>query len=119
MKELTSIYEDNIFEFIRQGEYDPSDYALTLVWMSLQRKFGAGVLLNEAIDGDNLLSEDVLNWVKFRDPGDQGKRRVNQALCNYAKSFVDDDQDLIWQIYQDSIDTRPDPMTLAKYEAGY
>ena len=119
MKELTSIYEDNIFEFIRQsGEYDPSDYALALVWMSLERKFGAGEVLNEAINGDDLLSADILNWVKFRDSGDQGKRRVNQALINYARYFVDQDQDLIWQIYEGAIDTRPDPMTLAKYEAG-
>ena len=117
MRDLHSIYEDNIFEFIRHGEYDPSDYARALVWMSLERKFGAGEVLNEAINGDDLLSADVLNWIKFKDSGDQGKRRVNQALCNYAKFFVD--QDLIWQIYENSTDTRPDPMTLAKYEAGY
>lgn len=116
---MKDIYEDSIFEFIRQGEYDPSDYALSLVWMSLERKYGASEVLNEAINGDGLLSGDILNWVKFRDSGDQGKRRLSDALCNYGRHFVDQDQHLIWQIYDNLTDTRPDPMTLAKQEAGY
>ena len=117
MRELHSIYEDNIKEFIRQGEYDPSDYALSLVWMSLERKYGAGEVLNEAINGDDLLSADVLNWIKFTHPGDQGKRRVNDSLCRYAKYFVDQDSELIWQIWE--AQGKPDPMTLAKQERGF
>lgn len=112
MIELKDIYIDNINEFIRCGDYDPSDYALSLVWMSLERKFGAGELLSDAINGDDLLSADILNWIKFKEPGDQGKRRVNQALCNYAKYFVDQDEDMIWGIWKEQC--KPDPMDLAK-----
>jgi len=113
---LRDIYTDNICEFIRCGEYDPSDYALSLVWMTLERKFGAAELLSEAINGDEMLSADILNFIKFRDPGDQGKRRVSEALCNYARYFVDQDKSFIWEVWQER--GKPDPMTLAKQESG-
>lgn len=117
MKELYSIYDESIHEFIRYGEYDPSDYALSLVWMTLERKFGAAEVLSEAINGDELLSADILNFIKFRDPGDQGKLRIREALCNYAKHFVDQDEAQLWELYEN--DGAPDPMDLAKAAEGY
>ena len=118
MKELKSIFEDSIFEFIRYGEYDPSEYALTLCWREAIRARGASEVVSEAIDGDEKLCQDIADWAFHRGKsGDQGKRRINQALCDYAKSFVD--ESLIWEIYENSIDTRPDPMDLAKRAEGY
>tara|TARA_R110000744_G_C19190191_1_gene543796 strand:+ start:315 stop:734 length:420 start_codon:yes stop_codon:yes gene_type:complete len=116
---MKDIYEDSIFEFIRHGEYDPSDHALSLVWKSLCDKLGAVEVLNEAINGDESLSDDIINWVKFKDSGDQGRLRVNEALCRYAFYHTGLDEDLIWQIYENSIDTCPDPMTLAKESSTY
>lgn len=112
MKELHKIYINNINEFIRHGEYDPSDRALSLVWQELSRKFGAADVLSEAINGDELLSQDILNWIIFRDSGDQGNRRMSDALCDYARYFVDQDKSFIWEIWEEQ--GKPDPMDLAK-----
>ena len=121
MKELKSIFEDSIFEFIRYGEYDPSEYALTLCWREAIRARGASEVVSEAIDGDEKLCQDIADWAFHRGKsGDQGFRRVNHALCTYVKkAYIDDDEPLLWEIYENSIDARPDPMTLAKYQAGY
>jgi len=109
---LRDIYTDNIYEFIRCGEYDPSDKALTLVWQRLASKNNAAEVLSEAINGDELLSQDILNWVIFQDSGDQGKRRVSEALCDYARYFVQQDEPLLWEIFEGQ--GQPDPMDLAK-----
>lgn len=109
---LRDIYVDHIYDFIRCGEYDPSDKALSLVWQHLVSENGAAVVLLEAINGDELLSQDILNWITFKNAGDQGKRRVSEALCDYARYFVDKDAGLIWEIFEGQ--GQRDPMDLAK-----
>ena len=108
---LRKIYENHISEFIRYGEFDPSDKGLSLVWQELS-KDGAAELLSDAINGDELLSKDVLNWAFFKDAGDQGRCRISQALSKHAMYFVEKDADLIWSIWEGYC--QPDPMDLGK-----
>lgn len=109
---LKDIYVNEIGSFIRSGEYDPSDKALTLVWKYLVSKHGAAEVLSEAINGDELLSQDILNLVIYKDAGDQGKVRINNALCDFARYYVDRDEPLLWEIWESR--GQRDPMDLAK-----
>ena len=109
---LKNIYEDNISEFIRYGEFDPTDIGLGLVYKHLADTGKAGETLSDAINGDELLSQDIINWCYFENAGDQQRARVSDALCKYALYFVEKDADLIWSLY-DAFDS-PDPMTEAK-----
>lgn len=112
---LDYIFENYLSEFIRYGEYDPSERALTLIWHEVS-KHDAATLLSEAINGDEKLSRDVCSMVFFRDAGDQTKARINQSLCNYVKIvYVDPDESYLWKLYESQC--RPDPMTLAKEES--
>jgi hypothetical protein len=109
---LKNIYENNLNEFIRYGEFDPSDKALFLVWQHLKNEMGAGDFLSEVINGDDLLSDDLLNFVVFNNPGDQGKLRLQDACNRYAMYFVEQDADIIWSMWDGT--NKPDPMDLAK-----
>ena len=109
---LKNIYEDNINEFIQYGEFEPTDTGLSLVYKYLADTGEAGEILSDAINGDELLSQDVINWCYFENAGDQQRARVSAALCKYALYFVEKDADIIWSLYDafGSID----PMTEAK-----
>ena len=109
---MKDIYENNLDEFIRYGEFDPSDRALFLVWQHLKNEMGAGEFLNEVINGDDLLSDDLLNFVVFTHPGDQGRLRLQDACNRYAKYFAEQDAGIIWNMWEGN--NRPDPMDLAK-----
>tara|TARA_R110000823_G_scaffold87043_1_gene194371 strand:+ start:261 stop:644 length:384 start_codon:yes stop_codon:yes gene_type:complete len=109
---LKNIYEDNINEFIQYGEFEPTDTGLSLVYKYLADTGEAGEILSDAINGDELLSQDVINWCYFENAGDQQRARVSAALCKYALYFVEKDADIIWGLYDAFGST--DPMTEAK-----
>lgn len=119
MKELHEVYRDNIKEFIRHGEYDPSDYALIQCWRVAMRVRGAAEVVSEAINGDESLSQDIADWIFHHGrSGDQGIRRVNEAFCDYVKkAYVDYDESLLWDMWQEQ--SKPDPMDLAKQAEGF
>ena len=96
---LKNIYEDNINEFIQYGEFDPTDIGLGLVYKHLADTGKAAETLSDAINGDELLSQDVINWCYFENAGDQQRARVSAALCKYALYFVEKDADIIWGLY--------------------
>ena len=59
--DILRILQDNIDEVIREDVFDPSIEVLSKVWIHIEQEEGASELLNEAINGDELLSQDVLN----------------------------------------------------------
>lgn len=110
--EIERMLESEIHEVIRNGHFQPTKRVLTMAWQILEREWGAWELLADAIGGDNLLSCDVLNFVRFTNPGDMGKVRLSDALCGYAEKIVANYEQHCWSYWGEL--GRPDPMDLAK-----
>jgi len=112
--EMERMLESEIREVIRNGYFQPTKRVLTMAWQILERKWGAWELLANAIDGNDSLASDVLSLIKFTNPGDMGKLRLSDALCDYAEKIVADYESHCWSCWGEL--GRPDPMDLAKEE---
>ena len=112
--EIEQMLENEIRDVIRNGHFQPTKRVLTMAWQILEQQWGAWELLCAAIDGSDLLSADILNIVKFTNPGDMGKIRLSDALCAYTENILLDYESHCWACWGEL--GRPDPMDLAKEE---
>lgn len=109
MKKIKSIAMDSFLQIIRYGEYDPTDDVLDEVLEAMLEEESASEILNNAVNGDELLATLRIQQHAMKDLEAQKRadRREAQLLREYAKQALEAYEDESWMIWEEG--ARPMP----------
>lgn len=103
MKKIKSIAMDSFLQIIRYGEYDPTDDVLDEVLEAMLEEESASEILNNAVNGDELLATLRIQQHAMKDLEAQKRadRREAQLLREYAKEALEAYEDESWMIWEE------------------
>lgn len=109
MKKIKSIAMDSFLQIIRYGEYDPTDDVLDEVLEAMLEEESASEILNNAVNGDELLATLRIQQHAMKDLEAQKRadRREAQLLREYAKQALEAYEEESWMIWEEG--ARPMP----------